>query len=373
MHTPAGLLCRGTVELTATIRGAGQTYGETIRQVAAGYRESARRMVEAEGTGALVFSVGRDIRQLSSQPIWLRGRVMVPKAERIARKARGQTPIPLTPVRFRSDSVTYSVLEDAEGIPNGLSFDTRPGDASQRAAHSKASDRQSDRQYEVGTEDSYRVLDSGDWGIDRTTTRTVPAAWFDPDRPRIPTLISGHSGPTKFLVDIDETYSMDGDPLGRQVLIVNGTTLGTHLVTNPDFWLIHTAHGGDVVFHACRPGGVAETGLQSRNRDNTNSVEWGPVNRHGTILTGAAEVMHRHGLDTPVHGANGKTMAVAHHPDGSPDFTPVPGSRGDFERNPVPELSSVVVMPGKDPDGNSVPGTFLTIHPPSATSGQGQP
>jgi hypothetical protein len=329
-------------------------------------------MVEAEGTGALVFSVGREMRQLSSQPVWLRGRVLLPAAERAARKARGETPIPLTPVRFRSDSVTYSVLHDAEGIPNGLSFDSRPGDAAQRAAYSRASDRQGDRRYEVATEASPRIFEGGDLGIDRTTTRPVSAPWFDPDRPRTPTQISGHSGPTKFLFDIDATYTMSGDPLGRQVLIVNGSTLGTHLVTNPDFWLIHTAHGGDVVFHACSPGGVAETGLRSNYNNGRYgaSGEWGPVSRHGTILTGSAEVMHRHGVGTPVHGANGKTMLHAHHPDGSPDLTPVPGSDGDFEWNPVPDLSSLVVMPGKDADGNSVPGTFVTVHPPPATSGQ---
>ncbi|MFI6310776.1 hypothetical protein ACIBEK_11750 [Nocardia fusca] len=365
MHTPAGLMCRGTAELTASIRGAGLTYGELVRRVAHEYRDSARRLVEAEGTGALAFSVGREMRQLSSHRIWLRGRTVPSAAERAAGKAPAL-------VRFRSDSVAYSVLWDDEGVPNGLSFDTRPGDAGKRAAYAKASDRQGDRQYEVGTDDDTRRWEQGaPQGIDRANTRTVSAPWFDPDLPGRPTLIGGHADPSKFHIDAREAYTMDGDPVGRQELTVDGWTLGTHLITNPDFWVIHTAQGsGHVVYHSvCSPGGVTETGLRSNYNNGVygDPGEWGPVRHNGTTLDASAAVLHRHGVDAPVHGANGETVATAHHPDGRPDGRPVRGSDSGFEWNPVPDRSSIVVIPDKDAAGNSVEGAFRTVHPPSAT------
>ncbi|MGW1738834.1 hypothetical protein ACWCPQ_08475 [Nocardia sp. NPDC001965] len=364
MHTPAGLLCRGTADLTANIRGAGQTYGEIIRQVAQGYRESARRMIDAEGTGGLMFSVGRDMRQLSPTPVWLRGRVLQTAAERAAGRP--------TLVRFRSDSVAYSVLSDDEGMPVGLSFDSRDGDEAKRAAYAKAADRQGDRQYEVGTDDDSRQWEKdGQWGIDRANTRTVSAPWFDPDRPGGPTLIGGHAGPSRFHIETDEAYTMDGHRLERPELTVDGNTLGTHLVTNPDFWVIHTAQGGGhVVYHSvCSPGGTTQTGLRSNYNNGVygETGDWGPVRHHGTTLSGSAEVLHRHGVDAPVHGANGETSTQAHLPDGRPDGRPVPGSDSGFDWNPVPDRSSIVVLSEKDANGNLVEGAFLTVHPPSAS------
>ncbi|MEU2120480.1 hypothetical protein [Nocardia niwae] len=343
----------------------GRTYGDLIREVANAYRDRARRIVEADGLGSEAV---RQAASLSAaNAVWLQGRVWVPKSERDARMARGETQVPLTVLRFRTDSVRYSLLHDAGGNPIGLSLDSKSDDAGKRTAWARAADRRGEREYEIASDADQRswVGDRG-W-IDRSNVARVPAPWYHPDRHGEPIFLGGHSGPHRFVMRADETYTMSGEPMGSQIISVNGQTLGIHLVTNPDFWLISESRGGDITFHsACNPGGYGDHVSSSTRHDGEFGSDFGPRDRSGTTLRLAASVLHEHGVDVPVHGATSTTWTYANHPDGMPQGEPTPGSTRDVDWDPEPTLSSIVVMPGKDADGDSAPGTFVTIPPPSA-------
>lgn len=362
---PAGLFCRATSQLASSVLNTGRTYGDLVREVADAYRDRARRLVEAEGLGA--EAVGPAGSLPAADAVWLQGRVWALKAERAARMARGETQVPLTVVRFRTDSVRYSVLRDADANPIGLSLDSISDDAGKRTTWAKATDRRGEREYEVAADTDKRSWEGERGWIDRSNTVRVPAPWYHPDQDGDPVFLGGHANAHRFIVRADETYSLSGEPMGSRIIAVNGRTLGTHLVTNPDFWLIAEARGGDVVFHStCNPGGNGDLLSRSTRRDGEFGSDFGPPDRSATTLRLAAGTLHEHGVNVAVHGATGTTWTYAHHPDGMPQGQPTPGSTRDVDWEPEPTQSSIVVMPGKDADGNPAPGTFVTIDPPPA-------
>ncbi|MGW5730459.1 hypothetical protein [Nocardia beijingensis] len=320
MIPPAETFCRIASRLARDIDSSSRSYGDLLREAALRARESARALAEADRTAG-------------ERILWLPGVEWVSKAERQARIARGEIPKPR--LWFRSDAVSYDILEDVDGQPIGLSFNSKPPDHAQHSTWAKARDRRLEREYEVANDDAVRDwAGQGTW-FDRAHTTVVPADWHHPDRPDDkPIHIRGHGNKHKLTFNVEVGREPTGEPKYLKVA-VNGHVMGDFLATNPDFWSLLQSRGGDILFHNC--GIAAETGTAGRL---------------------VANRLRGYGVDVPMHGGTGTTFTHATDESGLPLARPDKGVPGGVAWDPDPSSASLYVRPEKGSDGDSRPGRF---------------
>ncbi|MFI2229756.1 hypothetical protein [Nocardia testacea] len=262
----------------------------------------------------------------------------MPKPERQARLSRGEIPTPR--LWFRADAVSYDILEDVEGQPIGLSFNSKPPDYAQHSTWAKASDLRVEREYEVADNDAVRDWEGQGTWIDRARTTVVPAPWHHPDRPDAkPIHVRGHGNQHRFTFNIQVGREATGIPKHMKVA-VNGHVMGNYLAGNPDFWYLLQSRGGDVLFHNCS---IAAD--------------------RGTAFRLAATPLRDHGVEVPLHGASSTTITHANDASGWPEAHPDQNVDGGVAWDPDPSIASLYVLPGKAADGNPQPGRFVTLRP----------
>ncbi|WP_281916347.1 hypothetical protein [Nocardia sputorum] len=309
--------------LARDIDSSSRSYGELLRETAWRLRDQARALAEAD-------------RAAGQRILWFPGVEWVPKAERRARLERGEIPSPR--LWFRGDAVSYDILEDVEGRPSGLSFNSKPPDYAQHSTWAKARDVRLEREYEVANDDAIRDWEGqGKW-FDREYTTAVRADWYHPDRPNDkPIHIRGHGNKHRFTFNIQVGREPTGEPKYLKVA-VNGHVMGDYLATNPDFWSLLRSRGGDVLFHNC--GIAAEEGTAGR-------------------LVGTR--LRHHGVDVPMYGGSGTTFTHATDASGLPLARPDKNVEGGVAWDPDPSSASLYVLPEKYADGNSRPGRFVEL------------
>lgn len=314
---PAELFCRAATKLATNASRVQYSYGDRLRSAAQGARAQAHQLVESD-------RAGQALRLATPAPdnrVWIPGRLWRPSDADETPTASAQR---LPRVWFRSDSVDYDILQDAQGRPSGLSFTSQEPDLARRAHWARATDRRGDREYEIAAADAVRGRPGYQW-VDRSDTRVVPAPWHHPDTDAQMFTVSPHGTTRYHLLNVRAGNTESGEP-NHVTVAADGWGFGTYLSTNPDFWRIAEHRGGDMVITGCDIG--------------------------GTPATLAARAVHAQGFDHPVHGATGGVWMQAHHPDGTLQAQEIPG-KFDPEWDPNPTRSSLVVIDGE----------FITLHP----------
>ncbi len=323
MVPPAETFCRIASRLARDICSSSRSYGDLLREAALRARESARALAEADRAGG-------------ERILWFPGVEWVPEAERRARIARGEIPKPR--LWFRSDAVSYDILRDVEGLPSGLSFNSKPPDHAQHSTWARARDLRLEREYEVANDDALRDWEGQGMWFEREYTTLVRAQWYHPDRPNDkPIHIRGHGNKHKFTWNVQVGREPTGEPKYLKVA-VNGHVMADFLATNPDFWSLLRSRGGDILFHNC--GIAAEQGTAGR-------------------LVGAR--LRGHGVDVPMYGGTGLTVTHATDESGLPLARPDKNVHGGVAWDPDPSGASLYVLPEKGTDGTSRPGRFVEL------------